>query len=417
MTTEIAIMNVEAIALAADSAVTIIGDTEKRVFESAQKIFNVSENHSVGIMVYNNGSLMGMPWETIISRFISVIGDIPLKTINEYTEKLIEVLNTLAPYFSAPVEERYIFRVSTAVFNHISSTIQDKIDEKQKQNGGITPKSRDISVIYSKCVREYWKEISGTTLTMGIPTNFDKSIDMKYGDFIQDNARAIFMGNELRFPKSKIVIDQLKQICISAIVRNTEDIFPDQEYTGIVIAGFGKDDLFPSMITYHIKGCLLGSVIYQKIDNLSCSIDLVHSAKIIPFAQSDVIDTFKYGIHPEYEQEIKEDLIKISGKQVFKKAGKSSITDTVNLLLNRFVNFGLDFEESLQERKRKADKDLEDLISVLPKSELGRIAQALVDFTCFYRKYKGKEEATVKGPVDSAIISKKDGFTWIDRKD
>jgi hypothetical protein len=66
VTAEIVIMNKEAIAMAADSAVTLSGKTDQKIFTSANKIFALSKYHSVGIMIYGSALFMGVPWETII---------------------------------------------------------------------------------------------------------------------------------------------------------------------------------------------------------------------------------------------------------------------------------------------------------------------------------------------------------------
>ena len=66
MTAEIAILNKEAIALASDSAVTIMGDSSPKIFTSANKLFSLSKYQPVGIMLYQNASFMGIPWEVII---------------------------------------------------------------------------------------------------------------------------------------------------------------------------------------------------------------------------------------------------------------------------------------------------------------------------------------------------------------
>lgn len=58
MTAEIAIMKKEAIAIAADSAVTL---REEKIFTSANKIFSLSKYHPVGGMVYGNDTFMGIP--------------------------------------------------------------------------------------------------------------------------------------------------------------------------------------------------------------------------------------------------------------------------------------------------------------------------------------------------------------------
>ena len=66
MTAEIAIMNKEAIALAADSAVTMDQERGQKIFTSANKLFALSKYYPVGIMVYGSASFMGVPWESII---------------------------------------------------------------------------------------------------------------------------------------------------------------------------------------------------------------------------------------------------------------------------------------------------------------------------------------------------------------
>ena len=66
MTSEVAVMNRLAVALAADSAVSVSSGRRRKVFNTANKLFMLSSHHPVGIMVYSNGSLMGVPWEVLI---------------------------------------------------------------------------------------------------------------------------------------------------------------------------------------------------------------------------------------------------------------------------------------------------------------------------------------------------------------
>jgi hypothetical protein len=64
-------MNREAIALAADSAVTMRGE---KVFFSANKMFSLSRHEPVAAMIYGNYGLMGMPWEPVIKSFRTELG-------------------------------------------------------------------------------------------------------------------------------------------------------------------------------------------------------------------------------------------------------------------------------------------------------------------------------------------------------
>ena len=87
MTAEIAVMNQEAVALAADSAVSL-ADSEygevTKIFTSANKLFALSQFHPVGIMIYGNTRLGEVPWETVIKLYRDQLGTEgkrkPLKT-------------------------------------------------------------------------------------------------------------------------------------------------------------------------------------------------------------------------------------------------------------------------------------------------------------------------------------------------
>ena len=59
MTAEVAVMNSQAIALAADSAATFRDEMGQKIFTSASKIFTLSKYQPVGVMIYGNASLMG----------------------------------------------------------------------------------------------------------------------------------------------------------------------------------------------------------------------------------------------------------------------------------------------------------------------------------------------------------------------
>ena len=93
MTSEVVVMNRIGIALAADSVVSIYyNGVHKKRHDSVVKLFMLSEKHPVGIMVYNNASLLGVPWETIIKLFRKSLEDDGFETLEEYGLELINFL-------------------------------------------------------------------------------------------------------------------------------------------------------------------------------------------------------------------------------------------------------------------------------------------------------------------------------------
>lgn len=65
MTAEVAILNREAVAIAADSAVTIGGPGSK-IYNTANKLFALSTVEPVAVMIYGADAFGTIPWETIV---------------------------------------------------------------------------------------------------------------------------------------------------------------------------------------------------------------------------------------------------------------------------------------------------------------------------------------------------------------
>lgn len=108
MTAEIAVMNQEAVALAADSAVTLAdGDNGNitKIFTSANKLFALSRYHPVGIMVYGNARLGEVPWETVIKLYRDHLNAEGKDTIEDYTSDFIQFIDVQASKFRIDQEE------------------------------------------------------------------------------------------------------------------------------------------------------------------------------------------------------------------------------------------------------------------------------------------------------------------------
>ncbi len=70
MTAEIAILNKTAVALAADSAVTIsVGQNQQKVYDSEDKLFELSRRDPIGIMINSNMHFMEAPLPVLIKRY------------------------------------------------------------------------------------------------------------------------------------------------------------------------------------------------------------------------------------------------------------------------------------------------------------------------------------------------------------
>lgn len=135
MTAEVAVMNKQAIALAADSAVTFRDEMGQKIFTSASKIFTLSKYHPVGVMVYGSASIMGTPWETVIKTYRSQLKQKAFKTISDYAQDFLSFLTEEKLLFSAQEEEWYVRDSIYSYFAHIIEEIDEELKEIIKLEG------------------------------------------------------------------------------------------------------------------------------------------------------------------------------------------------------------------------------------------------------------------------------------------
>lgn len=66
---------------------------------------------------------------------------------------------------------------------------------------------------------------------------------------------------------------------------------PSDRVSGIVIAWFGSNELFPKLISYEIDGFVCNRLKYSETNK--CYIDRAGiRARVIPFAQKEMVDRF-----------------------------------------------------------------------------------------------------------------------------
>ena len=94
MTSEILLMNKNAIALASDSLVTIDG---KKNYDGANKIFMLSNNPPRGIMIYGNGNFEDIPLETLINDYSDKTNFNQLDNILDIKDDFLEYLGRVTP--------------------------------------------------------------------------------------------------------------------------------------------------------------------------------------------------------------------------------------------------------------------------------------------------------------------------------
>lgn len=386
MTSEILILTPSAVALAADSAVTV---GNKKTYNGVNKLFMLSNNPPMGIMTYNLSHFSNVPLETIIKEFRVEIKNEELSTVEEFRDKFKNYLEIL-------------------VKNSLHSySFEEQLDDFIKQ---IKSESQHMDYSYFEfIVKNVVSNVSYEDLS-----DYSEEIINK----LQKNENKFneLLPDEIEEDRRKNFLEDLKKFFVYNVYI--------EPFTGIVIAGFNKDRLFPSYIEFNITYLFDDCFVIKEINQLNIIGNQVH---VRPLAQDDVITTFLTSIDKDTELKLTNYVYKFY--EDYTTNLKDAINSNSNLNSDEKIKFlnevskveegnkhlGKLFEEVINQLKEEHANHLLESISALPKEELSNLAESLINITSLKRKI-GSDLETVGGPVDVAIITRGDGFIWTKRK-
>jgi hypothetical protein len=412
MTAEIAIMNKEAIALAADSAVTINTGSGRKIYNTVNKLFALTKYAPVGIMVYGRADLMGIPWESIIKAYRPVIGKKTFGTIDEYVANFLSFLRVNSRrLFPLEVQLQYFRQLTTSAFLQIRSRGEDKVKQTISNKGKASP--IDVQNAIDEAVEEYLKFVASKARLAGVTDARVKKLRRRHGKIVGSVRATVFQ----KLPLSSKANSQLSSIPFEVFSRH---VFSNSD-SGVVIAGFGNDQIFPFLKHLIVGGVTDNFLRYEVARELK--IEHGNHAFIKPFAQSEMVVSFMEGIDPTCDHVINSYWGTIMGQFPTDVAnavpGLSAVEKQalIKKLLKAGESILKDFRKKLIDYQSEQHiSPVVDAIAVLPKDLLAEVAESLVNLTSFKRRISMTSAETVGGPIDVAVISRGDGFVWIKRK-
>src|SRR4051794_39969807 len=114
MTAEITVMNRQAVALAADSAVSVETVTGGKVWQSAHKIFGLSRDHPVAVMIYGQAELLGLPWETLIKSYRDSMSSEGFSSVEDYADDLLAFIGRNKHFLPSDAQAEFVlYRVGS----------------------------------------------------------------------------------------------------------------------------------------------------------------------------------------------------------------------------------------------------------------------------------------------------------------
>ncbi|MDO8297801.1 MAG: hypothetical protein Q7T19_15345 [Caulobacter sp.] len=404
MTTEIAVINRLGVALATDSAVTISGHHAQKVFDTGDKLFELHETAPIGVMINGNMDLLGVPWELVIKDFRASRPEIKSQSMKDWMQCLLDFV-AKHPTRTEGAEERFVLAIAIDEFTHIKRLVQGVIF-------GSPNTKFDVAEVVEQEAEKRRKSYADVGVAESLASVSRDAVRKKYAPLlnkvITEQFAPVVVSTKLRMILRKVVVDGL----FTSV--------PSPMSTGIIVAGYGDGDMFPSIAIAEVEGALAGHLKYTHGEHVV--IDRTDNpGRVISFAQTDVVERLLSGADSRFIQKSEEYIhgaIVESAKglsQLFARAGVDA--KTAEALIDGVASgvsggFGQTFAVTA---RAEFEDDFNQMVAMMPKQDIIELAEALVSITAIERK-ASSEQATVGGPVDVGFITRHEGFVWIKRK-
>lgn len=414
MTSEVVVMNRLAVALAADSAVTAA--SQKKVHNSANKLFMLSASEPVGVMVYNNAALMSLPWETLIKEYRRFLGDRHFDRLDDYGEDFIAFIGRQTDAFPREAQKHFFLDLVASHFDQIVQEIRRKLDLAQSAfTDPVEDREAERGAIYRETIEGFAAEWRSLARCDALSDQAGMNLATECSSEVAQLTTKKFKIPNPQLGSTEVMA--LRQLAIDLV---DKDRIPVQTLTGLVIAGFGRKDYYPVLQEFAVGDVYEDKLKIQRKPLVR--IDDEKATHVAAFADSDTANAFLNGIPPEFERKILKwayDVTEHLSEAMMTKAKGMSVANKKELgteLADLREELLVKFVDNIEDHKNQNYVwQAEDAIFNLPKDELAHVAAALVNINLLKKRMSMSLE-TVGGPIDVAVISKGDGFIWIDRK-
>lgn len=402
MTAEIAVMNKWAVALAADSKVTISGMNASKAYDTANKVFTLSKFHPVGVMIFGNAEFMGYPWETIIKLYRKQKGRASESHVARWADDFLAFLRKFGR-IDAHHKSMNLKGICGSWFGQALAMAQERASERSIAPG-TEAYTKEVLTAVNHLIQHCHSagEWASAKQRKVIAEAHVQDIVDVIGDYFSDfrdealGARAVELAGSALF---------------------TNRMSPQS--SGFVVAGFGDDEYFPTVVQYNIDGYVGNRI--KVVQEITSDVSRSMQSTVRAFAQKEMVQTFMEGIDPGLYQQMlhsfsgimEQNCLAVLDSYGMKKHKTNAVKEKISSSLELAVQGMAKGIQSI-----KSDKYINPairMVGLLPKDELAHLAESLVALTSLKRRVSSDAE-TVGGPIDVALISKGDGFVWIKRK-
>jgi len=411
MTSEVMIMNRQAVVLAADSAVTYGGGPDPVVTLEAEKILPI--NDSIAVMVYARGDVLGRSWSHLVHAFAKDVKGVEFETVPDCASAFFRFLDRNRALFPEAEEQEEFEELMRLAFMTVLDYARAMrgypgadypsdeaafLDALETYRGHLakTPDGRERPQVESlaEITRERFAALYGALI--------DRLIGEALGDFgAGEGVRA--------------------RLHDFAFMLATKNAFLEP-FAGLVFAGFGEKDLFP--VYTHFYASILVDGVMKRAHDETTAVGVADgpNAFVRTFAQADMTHAFLRGVHPlMFDLMVSMNMAanEAAAEMALREAGLPEPEIGAMLeKLNQTVLPRLTMEYVGAVQTVSQEEFVSPFINVVGasgKRQLAETAKALVELNILQSDLH-MAQTGVGGDVDVAMITRTAGLEWHARK-
>ena len=405
MTSEVLILNKHAVVLGADSAVTTTPARDgehPRYSKTANKLFELSDHGAVAVMIYGGAQIDCVPWEVAIKLFRASLGQAKFPTVDQYLEQLMAFLNGNAQLFSNDL----LISLSDLRFDKAVKEVLRRafLIDKQIFSCDVSMGERTTSWGNAATQLEKQFETAGVlgSLSSAAFENGKKELHRR----VLETKSKLSSEPEL----SAVDADQLASLALLALYSIGNQFLPS---TGLVVAGYGEQDIFPGYRKVEVYGHIGSELLY--CDEERFHVTHTDSSMIKGWAQTSMIDVFTDGFgFPLWK--IINDRSR-EGLYGFADELRKQGLDVPQDMLDRAVYASHEkfMKAWTAENYQENWQPLRSVLASLGVEEMAHLTETLLTLQAVKERVTSSSES-VGGPIDVAAISKAEGMVWLKRK-
>jgi hypothetical protein len=405
MTSEVLILNKHAVALAADSAVTTspaIDGEHPRYSKTASKLFELSKHGNVAVTIYGGAQIDLVPWELVIKIFRSHLGGAKFPTFDQYLDQLLAFIGANPSIFPSTL-------LDGLTAHRFDQAVKYILERALARDKTIFDKDIDVSVRQAAW-GVVFPTIDADLTTKGVHASLSSAGLAAAMGHVASRADELAAKFALEPELAGLDSVQVATLATRALFAEPTKFLPS---TGVVVAGYGEQDIFPGFKSVDVFGHVGAELVVA--DDKRFQVTHTQTSMIQALAQTAMIDVFTDGFGISLWQIIRaasrksmEELISTlsAGGATIPQALAEAVTETIHQGFMKSwtrQNFAQNYQP------------LKEVLATLGVQEMAHLAETLLTLESLKERVTSSSES-VGGPIDVAAITKSEGLIWLKRK-